>query len=83
MKMDTPNGSMISAIYVTQDSKEQVLAFYKDKFGSGVTSMDFGNVASLTLKKSEDEVVQVTITTEESDKDGKTKFTILHTKKLK
>ena len=45
--------------------------------------MDMGTVAILTLKKGENEAIQVTISNQEKDADGKTKFTILHTKKNK
>jgi len=33
MRMTLPTGSMVTAVYVTSDSIDQVLSFYKSKFG--------------------------------------------------
>ena len=34
MRMTLPTGTMVTAVYVTSDSKDQVSAFYKGKLGS-------------------------------------------------
>jgi len=83
MRVDTPNEFMHSGIFATPDSKDQIMAYYKAKMGGEVVTMDMGTVAILTLKKGENEAIQVTISNQEKDADGKTKFTILHTKKNK
>jgi ribosomal protein L40E len=79
-RMTTPAGSWISAIYVTPDSKDKVLAFYKDKFGDGASVIDTPDGAIVTLKKGEQEGVVVTITANSSEYSGKTQIAIVHTK---
>jgi hypothetical protein len=79
MRMSLPTGSMVSAVYVTSDSKDQVVAFYKGRFGSNAASFDTGNSAVLTVKKSDQESVVVTITTNPSEYQGKTQIHIVHT----
>jgi hypothetical protein len=80
MKMNIAGNSVVSASFLTSDSKDQVVAFYKDKLGSETTSMDFGANSILSLKKSEHDVVQVTISQEANEHDGKTQIHISHTK---
>ena len=83
VKMSLPTGSMVTGIFVTTDSKDQVVAFYKSKFGSDVSVMDMQDVAILTFKKGEQESVMVTVTSKASDNDGKTKIAIVHTTNTK
>jgi hypothetical protein len=84
LKMDLPTGSMISANFLTSDSKDQVLSFYKSKFGgSEVSSYDTANGAVVSMKKGENEAVIVTITAGTSSSDPKTKIAIVHTKSKK
>jgi hypothetical protein len=78
LKMHLPTGSMLSATYLTTDSKDKVLAFYKDKFGSAATSMDFGSNAILTWKKSEHDQVTVTVAQRDGQDEGKTQIHIQH-----
>lgn len=80
LKMNMAGNSVVSASFVTSDSKDQVVAFYKDKLGSEATSMDFGANSILSLKKSEHDVVQVTVSQEANEHDGKTQIHISHTK---
>ena len=79
MRMSTPSGSWITAIYVTSDSKDQVLNFYKSKFGSDSALMETNDAAILTLKKGEKETVMVTISARPNEDNGKTKISITHT----
>ncbi len=79
MKMTLPTGSSVTAIFLTSDPKEQVLSFYKSKFGSDATVLDFGNSAMLSVKKGNDESVTVTITSDSSQNGGKTQISISHT----
>jgi hypothetical protein len=80
MKMESPNGSMVTGVFVTYDSKDQVAAFYKNKFGSAASTFDTGEGAVLTLPIGEKESVMVTITGKPSENEGKTKIVIVHTK---
>jgi hypothetical protein len=83
MKMDMPDGSMITAIYLTTDSKDQVLAFYKGRFGSDSSVFDTADGAVLTGNKGKQESVVVTITAKPNQNDGKTQIAIVHTKSNK
>jgi zinc-ribbon domain len=81
MKMDLPTGSMVTGIFLTSDSKDKVLAFYKDKLGSSASIMDTSDTAIVSLKKGENEVVMVTISPHKGESDNQTQLTIMHTKK--
>lgn len=83
MRMNLPGGSMVTAIYTTSDSKEQVLEFYKNKLGTDASTMDSGNGAVISLKKGEDESVMVTVSSGTGENDGKTRIAIVHTKSTK
>jgi hypothetical protein len=79
MKMTMPTGSSVTAIFLTSDSKDQVVSFYKGKFGSDATTLDFGPNAILTVKKGNDETVTVTVTANSAQNGGKTQIAISHT----
>jgi len=83
MKMDTPNESMVTGIFLTSDSKDQVLEFYKSRFGSEASVVDTPSGAILTVNKGEKETVMVTISGEPSQNEGKTQISIVHTKSSK
>jgi hypothetical protein len=83
LRMSLPSGSMVTAIYVTSDTKDQVLAYYKGKLGDASTVMDTSDGAIVTLKKGENESVMVTITANSSQYDGKTQIAIVHTTSTK
>jgi hypothetical protein len=79
MRMTLPTGSMVTAVYLTGDSKDQVLAFYKARFGSDASVFDSSDGTVMTVNKGEQESVVVTITKGTSDNEGKTQVTIVHT----
>ena len=81
--MTTPGGSVVSGIFVTSDSKDQVLAFYKDKLGSDASVFDTSDSSILNVKKGEEETVMVTVSQKPGEDDGKTKIAIVHTKSKK
>ena len=83
MRMTLPSGSMVSAVYLTSDSKDQVTAFYKSRFGSGASSFDAPTGTILTVNKSPQESVVVTITPGSGDNQGKTQISIVHTTSTK
>jgi hypothetical protein len=80
MRMDMPSGSWVTGVFLTTDSKDQVVAFYKDKLGSDATSMDTGDSAIVSMKKGEKETITVTVSQKPNEDQGKTKFAIMHTK---
>ena len=79
MRMTLPTGSMVTAVYITGDSKDQVLAFYKGRFGSDASIYDSSDGTVMTVNKGEQESVVVTITKGTSENEGKTQVTIVHT----
>lgn len=81
MKMSLPTGSMVTGIFVTSDSKDTVRDFYKAKLGSGATVFDSGDGVVLSVNKSPQEHVMVTVSARENENDGKTKIVIVHSKK--
>jgi hypothetical protein len=83
MKMDLPTGSIVTGIFVTSDSKDQVVAFYKGKFGSGASVYDTENSALLTMNKGQQESVMVTVSGSSSQDGGKTRISIVHQKSNK
>lgn len=83
MRMTLPTGSMVSAVYVTSDSKDQVLAFYKSKSGSNAAVIDTSSGAIVTVNKTDQDSVLVTITASPSEYDGKTQIHIVHTTNTK
>jgi hypothetical protein len=81
MRMLLPTGSMISAIYVTSDAKDQVVAFYKSKFPGNVSTYDTVSGSVITYSRTPQESVVVTVTANSSQYGGKTQIHILHTTK--
>jgi len=51
MRITLPSGSSVTATFVTPDSKDQVVRFYKDKFGSEASVFDSSNSAMITVQK--------------------------------
>lgn len=83
LKMDLPTGSMITGVFVTGDSKDKVVAFYKDKLGSQASTFDGGGSAVMTANKGEHESVMVSIMANSGQDNGKTRISIVHTKSNK
>jgi hypothetical protein len=79
MRMSMPTGSVVTAVYVTSDSKDQVLAFYKSKFGSDASIFDSQDGTVINVNKGQNESVVVTITKGSSEYEGKTQIAIVHT----
>jgi len=79
MRMSLPTGTMVTAVYVTNDSKDQVVAFYKEKFGSGASVIESEDGAVISATKGEKESVVVTVTANSSEYGGKTQVAIVHT----
>src|SRR5580698_10073049 len=50
MRMNLPTGSIVSGAFLTSDSKDQVLAFYKSKLGSEASVFDSDASAMISVK---------------------------------
>jgi len=79
MKMNLPSGSMVMGTFLTTDSEQQVIDFYKSKFGSNAGIMETADGAIVSLTKSQQESVVVTVTANPSRDSGKTRIIITHT----
>ena len=82
-RLTLPNGSMVTAVYTTTDSKDQVVNYYKAKLGSEASVYDSANSAMLSLQKGQKESIMVTVSQNEAQDQGKTKIAIVHTKSTK
>ena len=79
--MNTDKGSMMTAVYETDDPADKVVAFYKGKTGLGEQSfMETGTTAMITYKKGEKDVVIVSINSDPAQHKGKTQISITHSK---
>ncbi len=77
VRISTPKGSTVTAVFETGDSLDKVLSYYKDKLGSGASVFQSDKSAVLTLADDAKKTsVMVTISNE--DNDGKTKIAIMH-----
>jgi hypothetical protein len=83
IKMDLPGGSMVTGVFLTSDSKQQVIDFYKARLGIGAMFMETSDGAVISMNKSQQEAVVVTITANPSRDSGKARITITHTKGTK
>lgn len=82
-KIETPNGSVMTGVFLTSDSKDQVVSFYKSKMGSEASVYDTSNGALLTVNKGNHESVMVTINADPSQHEGKTQISIVHSRSTK
>ena len=79
MRMTLPTGPVVAANFLTSDPKDKVIAFYKDKLGSGTTSMDIGTGAILQRTRGNHDALTVTIVQRDNQDNGKTQIHIMHT----
>ncbi len=70
--------SMVTANYLTSDSKDEVFAFYKAHAGANAQTITTDSGDEITLTNGSDSVV-VTITQSPGANSGKTQITIVHT----
>jgi hypothetical protein len=69
---------MVTANYLTRDSKDQVMAFYKDKAGPNAQSMTTDNGGQITIVNGTDSIL-VTVMQSPNMNGGETQITIVHT----
>jgi hypothetical protein len=64
MNMKTPNGSMVTAVYLSPDPVDKIVAFYKEKLGDQATIVQSSNGTVLSAGEKDRNNVVITITTE-------------------
>jgi hypothetical protein len=74
MNMKTPTGSMVTAVYISSDSSDKIVAFYKEKFGDQASLVQSSNGTVFSTGNDEKNKVMVTITPEGSS----SKIVIMH-----
>jgi hypothetical protein len=77
-KLNFGAGPMVTAIFLTPDPKDKVIAFYKDQLGTGAQDIESGASALLLVTKANKESINITISQKPGQYDGKTRITILH-----
>jgi zinc-ribbon domain len=78
-RLSLAGNSVVTATFVTSDSKDQVVSFYKDKLGSEANVFDYPAAATISLNKSKNESVLITVEPNSSQYNGKTLISIVHT----
>jgi len=81
LRMNIAGKSMVSANFLTADSKDQVIAFYKDKVGPSARSIMTDNGAQFVTAADNGDTVTVSIAQNASMNDGKTQITIIRASK--
>jgi hypothetical protein len=74
MNMKTPNGSMVTAVYLSPDASDKIVAFYKEKLGDQASIVQTSNGTVLSAGQKDRDNVVITITTEGSS----SKIAIVH-----
>lgn len=77
LRMNIAGKSMVSANFLTPDSSDKVIAFYKDKAGPNAQTMTTGNGGIITLESGSNSVT-VTIMQSASENHGQTLITIVN-----
>ncbi|MGA2350378.1 MAG: hypothetical protein ABSF70_08105 [Terracidiphilus sp.] len=78
MRMEMPGASGVILEFLTSDSPDKVLAFYKNELGSGAVVVSLFGQSTARLQMSKQESVEVRISASSRLNDGKTKITITH-----
>lgn len=84
VRMTTSANSFVTVKFVTSDSQDKVVDFYKAKLGPKVpvyyhVMFDKRKSANLLLRKGPKETVEITIVPNSPVDNGKTQITLLHT----
>jgi hypothetical protein len=81
MRMKFGDRTMITAAFLTADSKDQVIAFYKEKLGPIALTMMTIKGTEFVLNNNTGDSVTVTIFQDPAANDGKTQISIVHNSK--
>ena len=79
MRMSVPDGTMVTGVFATSDSQDQVVSFYKSKVSSESSIMETDEGAVITAKSGEKESLIITVSGKPNKNDGKTHIQIVHT----
>jgi len=74
MNMKTPEGSMITAVYLSSDPPDKIVAFYKERLGESASVVQTSNGTVLSAGEKDRDNIVITITPQ----DNSTKIAIVH-----
>ncbi|MGD1105485.1 MAG: hypothetical protein ABR865_00450 [Terracidiphilus sp.] len=77
LRMTIAGKSMVSANFLTPDSPDKVMAFYKDKAGPNAQTMNTGTGGMITLQNGSNSIT-VTVLQSASENNGQTQITIVN-----
>jgi hypothetical protein len=78
LHMTIAGKSMVSANFLTSDSPDQVIAFYKNQAGANAQVMSTGSGGVISVTNGNDSI-SITVSQNANSNDGKTQFVIIHT----
>jgi hypothetical protein len=78
LRMSLGSKTMVTANFLTPDSPDKVMAFYKGAAGSNAQIMSTGSGGIITMQSASDSV-NVTVTQSANENNGDTQITIVHT----
>lgn len=81
LRMNIAGKSMVSANFLTGDSKDQVISFYKEKVGPNAQSIMTDSGAQFVTASGNGDTVTVSIAQNAGVNDGKTQITIIRASK--
>ncbi len=81
VRMTIAGKNMLTANFLTPDSREQVIAFYKSNLGPDARATTSFNGESFTLDRGAGELVAVSVTEQPGGIGGKTQIVIMHATK--
>ena len=74
MKMKTPEGTMVTAVYLSSDPPDKVIAFYKERLGDKASIVQTSNGTVLSEGEKDRDHIVITITPQGNS----TKIAIVH-----
>jgi hypothetical protein len=80
-KLGAENGSMATYVFKTSDSVQQVLGFYRDKFGAKTSVIETPHGGVVTAATNDNEGIMLTIGRDQDD--NKTSITVTHATSIK
>jgi hypothetical protein len=78
--MQTPNGSMVTAVYLSSDPVDKIAAFYKEKLGDQASILQTANGTVLSAGEKDKNNIVITITSQGASSQGgaSSKIAIVH-----
>jgi len=80
LSVSTAQGSTVSAVFSTSDPVDKVVAFYKDKLGSGASVFQSERSAILSTRSTDNKESLMVTVSPDSSNSSETKISIVHSK---